>query len=111
MSITVILIRRHLPLGSENNCGKMTRVDGRKVVGIAVVGITTTIAIGQIYLPFFMDRGILRDDKPMEERRDLVVMRGAATSGSDAASGSTPDRDHFPSSKSMWQKMKGSRDP
>lgn len=89
----------------------MTRVDGRKVVGIAVVGITTTIAIGQIYLPFFMDRGILRDDKPMEERRDLVVMRGAATSGSDAASTTTtPDRDRIPSSKSMWQNRKGSKD-
>jgi hypothetical protein len=90
----------------------MTRVDGKKVVGVAVLGITATIAISQIYLPFFMDRSILRDDKPLEERRDLVVMRGAAAAGgSDAAASTAHDRDHNkPSSKSMWQNMKRSRD-
>jgi hypothetical protein len=89
----------------------MTRVDGRKVVGVTVLGITATIAISQIYLPFFMDRSILRDDKPLEERRDLVVMRGAAAGGSDSASSTTHDKDHNqPSSKSMWQNMKRSRD-
>jgi hypothetical protein len=85
----------------------MSRVDGRKVVGVAVVGITAAIAVGQIYLPFFMDRSALRGDKPMEERRDLVVMRGAAArTDDDTNTTTTNSREQLPSSKSMWQNMK-----
>jgi hypothetical protein len=84
----------------------MSRVDGRKVVGVAVVGITAAIAVGQIYLPFFMDRSALRGDKPMEERRDLIVMRGEASRSDNNTNTTTNSREQLPSSKSMWQNMK-----
>ena len=56
----------------------MTRVDGKKVVSIAVGGMTIALGIGTIYLPYFADRekirGLFEDEnKTVEELQQIQL--------------------------------------
>mmetsp|Transcript_31663 Transcript_31663/g.46700 ORF Transcript_31663/g.46700 Transcript_31663/m.46700 type:complete len:105 (+) Transcript_31663:121-435(+) len=59
----------------------MSRVDGRKVVGVAVLGITACMGVAQVYVPFFMDRDALAGRKNVskeEQRAQLALMQQEA---------------------------------
>lgn len=56
----------------------MTRVDGRKVVIIAVGGMTLALGIGTVYLPYFADRDKIRglfedENKTAEELQQMQL--------------------------------------
>ena len=70
-----------------------SRVDGRKVVGFAFVGITMTLGFAQIYLPFIADRDKLRgmfeeDDMPESAKRELDTMMKVEQAAKDAEAAS-----------------------
>lgn len=89
----------------------MSRVDGRKIVGIAVVGIASTIAVAQIYAPFFMDRDGMTGSKTMskeEQRREMAVamaIAGSAGQTNEVVAAEPPTRGSR-SAGSMWHNMK-----
>ncbi len=57
----------------------MSRIDGRKIVGFAVVGTITMLGVGQIYLPYIADRnklrGLFEDEESMSEQAKLEIQR------------------------------------
>jgi hypothetical protein len=53
-----------------------TRANGSIIVGVAVIGITSVLAVSQVYLPFYADRDALSGSKSMskeEQRREMAM--------------------------------------
>lgn len=60
----------------------MSRIDGKKIVGIAFLGITGAIGMAQIYLPYYADRDKLRglfeeEDMPTQAKHEMDMMMRA----------------------------------
>lgn len=93
-----------------------SRVDGRKVVGFAFVGITMTLGFAQIYLPFIADRDKLRgmfeeEDMPESAKRELDNMMKVEQAAKDAEAASnarTTNQNTINSSGagSMWKNFR-----
>jgi hypothetical protein len=67
----------------------MSRIDGRKIVGGAVLAITGAIGIAQIYLPYIADKDKLRgmfeeEDMPDVARKEMDMMMKAEIAAADA---------------------------
>ena len=72
-----------------NKNNQMSRIDGRKVVGLAFAGIAGAIGIGQIYLPYIADRDKLRglfeeEDMPTQAKREMDLIMKAEMAAADA---------------------------
>jgi len=57
----------------------MSRIDGRKIVGFAVIGTITMLGIGQIYLPYMADRnklrGLFEDEQSISEQEKQEIQK------------------------------------
>jgi len=56
--------------------GGHTRTNGSVIVGVAVLGITSVLAVSQVYLPFYMDRDWLTGSQNVskeEQRREMAI--------------------------------------
>ena len=98
----------------------MSRVDGRKIVGIAFTAIVGAVGLGQIYLPYIADRDKIRglfeeDDMPIQARQEMDMIMKEQRMASQAAklqkeqSGGNDRRDSKQSDTnagSMWSNLR-----
>eukprot|EP00568_Trieres_chinensis_P003958 CAMPEP_0183291234 /NCGR_PEP_ID=MMETSP0160_2-20130417/720_1 /TAXON_ID=2839 ORGANISM="Odontella Sinensis, Strain Grunow 1884" /NCGR_SAMPLE_ID=MMETSP0160_2 /ASSEMBLY_ACC=CAM_ASM_000250 /LENGTH=93 /DNA_ID=CAMNT_0025452011 /DNA_START=181 /DNA_END=459 /DNA_ORIENTATION=- len=93
----------------------MSRVDGRKIVGVAIAGTAAVLGFAQLYLPFIADRDKLRgmfeeEDMPPQARMEMDAMmkaeRQAAMREAVAKEGGAAPRPTgaggLPAAGSMW---------
>jgi hypothetical protein len=83
----------------------MSRIDGRKIVGFAVVGTIGMLGIGQLYLPYIADRnklrGLFEDEESLSEQAKLElqkIMKAEQQEVNNQATGAPAG--------SMWKNMK-----
>mmetsp|Transcript_23514 Transcript_23514/g.34828 ORF Transcript_23514/g.34828 Transcript_23514/m.34828 type:complete len:90 (-) Transcript_23514:123-392(-) len=67
----------------------MSRIDGKKIVGVALAGIAGAIGLGQIYLPYIADKDKLRgmfeeEDMPDTAKKEMDMMMKAEIAAAEA---------------------------
>lgn len=87
----------------------MGRTDGKKIVAIAVAGITAAVGFGQIYLPFIADKDKLRglfeeEDMPQQAKQEMEIMMKAEIAAAQARQQSQSQGSA--SAGSMWSNLR-----
>jgi hypothetical protein len=86
----------------------MGRIDGKKVVALAVGATTVVVAVGQVYLPYIADRDKLRglfeeEDMPLQARREMeLIMQKERKEAMQQQSNGSKDTN----AGSMWSNMR-----
>ena len=96
----------------------MPRIDGRKIVTLAITTTTLAIGIGTIYLPYIADKDKIRglfeeEDMPLQAKQEMEYMKmneknnngekSNTSSGNSSAGNSSSGKS---SAGSMWSNLK-----